>query len=360
MRLQVLFRSGVMLLLAVLLGACAAGDVHEDGERIYWPEAPERPRFVFETTLRNENSLKPISTADQMRLSISGHLPKKKLFMKPFGVAAHNGVIAVTDTVMRRGFVFNLWRKSLYNFGSVGTEGILIKPMGVAMDAQQNIYVADVGLRRVLVYDSMGMYLRSLGESDDFDRPVGVAVTRDGARVYVVDAGGIDSQRHRLLIFDGAGRLLKTVGRRGAEVGNFNLPTQVAVSPDGTVYVLDGGNFRIQAFSAEGEYLRSWGEVGRSYGDLARPRGLAVDDVGNVYVTDAAYRNFQVFNPDGELLLSVGGTGLDDRPGQFALPAGIAVDERGYVFVVDQLFMKIDVFRRLSDDESLAIMAGRR
>lgn len=352
-----LFRVVGMALLVGLLVACSAGGVKEDDSRIYWPEAPAQPRYVFETTLRHEGSLKAMSAADRMRLGISGHLPKKELFMKPFGVASHNGVVAVTDTVLRRGFIFNFWRKGLYTFGNVGTEGVLVKPMGIAMDAQQNIYVADIGLRQIVVYDSTGMYLHSLGTREDFDRPVGVAVSADGSRIYVIDAGGIDSQRHRLLIFKGNGQRLKIVGRRGTEQGNFNLPTHVAVSPDGTVYVLDTGNFRIQAFTSDGDFLRSWGEVGRNFGDLARPRGLAVDDAGNIYVTDAAYRNFQVFNPKGELLLSVGGKGLDDRPGQFALPAGIAVDERGYVFVVDQLFMKIDVFRRLGEQESLEIMA---
>lgn len=356
--LRMWFRWGFILIALGLLAACSTGGVKDEnvGE-IYWPEPPAQPRFAYAASLRNEGSLKPPSVAERMRFRISGYSENKQVFMKPFGVAAHNGSVAVTDTVLRRGFIFNFWRRKLYTFGVVGSEGVMVKPMGVAMDDRQNIYVVDIGRRKVLIYDSMGMYLRAVGDKETFDRPVGVAVTGDGSRIYVVDAGGIDSQRHRLVIYDGDGQRLAIVGRRGTGDGEFNLPTQVAVAPDGTVYVLDGGNFRIQAFTPEGEYLRSWGQVGRNFGDLARPRGLAVDRDGNIYVTDAAYRNFQIFNPQGELLLSIGGGGLEDKPGQFALPAGIAVDERGFVYVVDQLFMKIDVFRRLSEEEAQEIMA---
>jgi len=355
--LHMLFRLSLTLALLGLLAACTTGGVKEKAERLYWPKPPEQPRFVFEASLRSEKSLKPTSAADRLRYRISGYVEKDELFMKPFGVAAHNGSVAVTDTVLRRGFIFNFWRQKVYTFGVVGPEGVLVKPMGVAMDAQQNIYVADTGVGRVMIYDALGMYLRAVGDAEDFDRPVGVAVTADGSRIYVIDAGGIDSQRHRLVIYDGEGRRLAIVGKRGAGEGEFNLPTHVAVAPDGTVYVLDSGNFRIQAFSPDGRFLRSWGKVGRNFGDLARPRGLATDGEGNVYVTDAAFRNFQIFNPRGQLLLSIGEEGLEDKPGQFALPAGIAVDERGFVYVVDQLFLKIDVFRRVPEQEALSIMA---
>lgn len=347
----------VAIVVSSLLLACASTEVADDSEgRIYWPKPPVQPRFVYEATLRDEDSLKPLSQTERMRLSLTGYRTKKDIFAKPFGVAAYNGSVVVTDTVQRRGFIFNFWRQKVFAFGVAGSEGALIKPMGVAMDHNQNIYVADVGARQIRVYDSVGMYLRSVGSPDELDRPVGVAVSGDGGKIYIIDAGGIDSSRHRLMIYGADDKAPTVVGRRGTGDGEFNLPTHIALAPDGTVYVLDAGNFRIQAFTSDGEFLRSWGKVGRDFGDLARPRGLAVDGAGDVYVTDTAYRNFQVFSPEGQLLLAVGGEGLEDRPGQFALPAGIAIDEKGYVYVVDQLFMKVDVFRRLSESEAHNIM----
>lgn len=349
---------GVVLSVLLMLTACAGPGVEEDAGEVYWPKPPDMPRFVHAATLRDADSLKEISAAKRLRQGITGYAAKDEpLFAKPYGIAARSGTVVVTDTVLRHGFIFNFWRRKIYPFGNVGDEGVLSKPMGLAMDKGMNIYVADVTRRQVVVFDSMGMYLRTVGRAEDLDRPVDVAVTPDGSRIYVIDAGGIDSRRHRLLIYDAEGRLVSAIGRRGGGEGEFNLPTHIALAPDGTIYVLDSGNFRIQAFDPQGRFLRSWGKVGRDFGDLARPRGLAVDEEGRIYVTDAAYRNFQIFTPKGRLLLSVGGDDLYDKPGHFALPAGIATDERGFVYVVDQLFLKVEVFHRLSEGEAKRIMA---
>jgi len=244
--------------------------------------------------------------------------------------------------------------------GRAGKKGLLGKPLGVAIGADSQIYIADASAKKVIVYDAFGMYLRDIGDFGDLDRPVDVAVSPDGKQVYVMDAGGIDSRRHRVVVYSVEGAKLFEFGQRGGGKGEFNLPTQVEVAPDGTVYVLDAGNFRVQVFSADGQFQRAWGRVGRNFGDFARPRGLAVGGDGNIYVSDAAFRNVQVFNPKGELLLAIGGKQLLDRPGELAMPADIAVDELQHVYIVDQVFKKVEVLRRLSQKEMEAIVAKRR
>lgn len=276
---------------------------------IYWPKAPAAPRYVYVTTLRSEENIRPISSEDRFRKALTGRSEQSRVLGKPFAVAAKSGLVVVTDTILQRGFIFNLSRQKMYQFGFAGKAGVLTKPMGVAIGADSKIYVADVSARQVFVYDAFGMFVQAIGDAGEFDRPVGVALSPDGKRIYVVDAGGIDSQRHRVVIFDDKGVKQGAFGRRGEGTGEFNLPTQVAVAPDGTVYVLDAGNFRVQAFTASGVVQRAWGKVGRGFGDFARPRGLAVDADGNVYVTDTAFRNIQVFNEKGQLLLAMGGEG---------------------------------------------------
>ena len=153
----------------------------------------------------------------------------------------------------------------------------------------------------------------------------------------------------RLFIFDAhSGDLLKTIGTRGKEEGQFNLPLQAATAPDGTVYVVDSGNFRVEAFTPDGKFKLAFGSIGRKSGQFTRPKGIAVDTQGNIYVVDAAFGNFQIFNPKGQLLLFVGDRGARGGPAQYMLPAGIAVDEDGRVYMVDQYFKKVDVYRPAS------------
>ena len=348
-------------LLMVWLGGCASVPQQSDDPSIYWPKPPAAPRFVYVTTLVSDESIRKENTEDRFLKALTGTKEGGgRVFAKPFGVAAKDGVVVVTDTVLRQGFIFNLRRQKLYPLGRAGKKGLLSKPLGVAIGAGSQIYIADASAKKVIVYDAFGMYLRDIGDFGDLDRPVDVAVSPDGKQVYVMDAGGIDSNRHRVVVYSTEGAKLFEFGRRGGGAGEFNLPTQVEIAPDGTVYVLDAGNFRVQVFSPDGQFQRAWGRVGRNFGDFARPRGLAVGEDGNIYVSDAAFRNVQVFNPKGELLLAIGGKQLLDRPGELAMPADIAVDELQHVYIVDQVFKKVEVLRRLSQQEMEAIVAKRR
>jgi DNA-binding beta-propeller fold protein YncE len=143
------------------------------------------------------------------------------------------------------------------------------------------------------------------------------------------------------------GRLLRTVGRRGAGPGEFNFPTAVAVGPNGRVYVTDTMNYRVEVFDADLTFVSTFGTLGVRPGQFRRPKGIAVDGDNVVYVVDSDFNNFQMFTSDGETLMWVGELG--ERPGQMQLPAGIAVDRtRRRIFVTEQVNQRIQVFERLA------------
>ena len=339
----------ILLAFILLTAACATTKVEKQLPPV-WPHPPDTPRFQYEYTLRSDLSLKNESGFD-LKSAITGeNNTPNVVLVKPFDVAVREGRIIVSDTATTAIYLFLFPEREVLLFGRLG-KGKLDKPLGVTISSSGEYYVADVIKRRVLVYEESGHFKQYIGGPEVFDRPTDVAVSNDGSRIYVVDAGGVTSINHRVTVFDAEGKKLFTFGRRGNAKGTFNLPTHITIAPDGTVYVLDTGNFRVQAFDGNGTFLRLWGGVGIGFGQFARPRGIATDSDGNVYVTDARFGNFQIFNPKGRLLLAIGETSDTDSAGKYGLIAGIAVDETNRVFVVDQRFRKVEVIRRLSEEE---------
>ncbi len=342
---SIMYRAFVLLGVVLVLAGCAGEEVRQNKFELVYPPPPEPPRFYYERTLTSSFDVKEVTAGDRLRQFATGTMGSADGLGKPYGVGVHQGRVYVTDTVKRAVVMFDVPGK---DFKLLGTEGPgrLRKPIGIAVTKSGEIYVADNTAKRVVVFDRDGKFLRGFGDRSILHRPSGVAVSPDETRVYVVDTGGIDTQEHHLLIFDAqSGELLKTIGTRGKEEGNFNLPLQAATAPDGTVYVTDAGNFRVQAFDRDGNFKFAFGSVGRKVGQFARPKGIATDREGNIYVVDSAFGNFQIFNNKGELLMFAGERSQLPGPGRFMLPAGIAVDEDGRVYVVDQFFRKVDIFR---------------
>lgn len=344
-----------------MVGGCAAPPatvtVSAPPPQVYWPSPPDPPRLKFEATLRSSAGVEQESDEETLkRLITDQSRTVGPAFAKPGGIAAHKGRIYVVDTVMRCVVVFDIPRRRVFRFG-VREPNRLNKPTDIAVDGLGRTYVTDVKAKTVMVFDSLGLYLRSIGKPGDFERPVGVAVNRAGDRVYVVDRGTVEDERHQVVVFDGEGKHLRALGPRGREAGQFNMPVAASVADDGTLYVLDAGNFRVQSFDREGNFLGVFGEAGNALGQLARPRGIAVDREGNIYVTDAMFGNFQIFNREGLLLLAIGQLNRSDGRAHYGLPASIAVDDENRIYVADQLFNKVEVFRRLSDVESDSLVA---
>ncbi len=333
--------------LFAFLGGCAGSPelgAHDFIPPVY-PPPPDTPRFIFERTLLYNDDVEEYSGYDQFRTFALGASRKLKGLVKPYDVAVRHGRVYVTDSVQRAVFVFDIPGRRFFEFGNQ-KPGKLSKPMGITIAAKGDIYVADISSRRVMVYSAEGHFLRAIGNKNNLVRPADVALSPDDKRLYVVDTGGIDSLAHQVQVFaTDDGHLLQTIGSRGAEPGQFNLPLQATVAPDGKLYVVDGGNFQVDVFSPEGHYLRSIGSVGRMPGQFARPKGITSDQAGNVYVIDTAFGNAQIFDPEGRLLMFMGQRGEAGLPGKFMLPSGITTDEDGRIYISDQFFRKIDVFR---------------
>jgi len=310
-----------------------------------YPPPPAQARYVYEATLRSSSNISEPSFADKLQEIATGSRIAPTGLAKPYGVAAHKGRVYVTDTQQRAIVMFDLIKGSVKFIGTEG-KGNLLKPLGIDISKDGEIYVADNTAKRIAVFDLEGNFLRAFGNKNILTRPVGIATDPTSNKVYVVDTGGIESDNHHVLVFDGkTGVHIDTIGERGRGKKAFNLPLQAATTGDGTLYIVDGGNFRIQKITKDGEFAGTFGTIGRRSGQFSRPKGIATDKNGNIYVVDTAFGNLQIFNSNEELLLFIGQRATSGGPGKFSLPAGVDVDENGKIYIVDQFFRKVDIIR---------------
>jgi DNA-binding beta-propeller fold protein YncE len=339
----------VVFAAAIIVAGCAvAPESAKKFEPPVYPPPPDTPRFVFEETLLSSAQVKREDREKRLRRLLTGEGETGKPFAKPFDVAVCEGRVYVSDTVHRTVLAFDFVNGRFFEIGQ-DEPGQLVKPLGLNTDGACNVYVADGTVQAVMVYDRDGVFRAAIGGKDFFDRLSHVAADTEGTRVFMVDTGDVESDNHRIRVFDVAsGSHLYDIGRRGTGEGELNLPRDIEVGPDGRLYVVDGGNFRVQVFESDGAFVRAFGKVGRHFGQFSRPKGIASDRDGNVYVADAAFGNFQIFNPEGKLLLFIGARSNTPGPGKYLLPAGIDVDEDGRVYFVGQFFRKVDIFRPYS------------
>ena len=172
----------------------------------------------------------------------------------------------------------------------------------------------------------------------DLQQPTGLVWLPRQQALWLVETGA-----HRLVMFNGRGDTLKTIGGRGNGPGQFNYPTHIWADRNGMVYVTDAMNFRIQIFSSAGVYLGQFGEAGDASGYFARPKGVATDSHGNIYVVDGLFHNVQVFDRQGQLLYHFGRQGRE--AGEFWLPTGIYIDDNDYIYIADSFNARVQIFK---------------
>ncbi len=132
---------------------------------------------------------------------------------------------------------------------------------------------------------------------------------------------------------------------------NFSEPSDVAVSRDGRIYVVDGVNNTVKVFSSNGDFEFSFGKKGKGDGEFLFPLGLDIGLSGNVYVADSGNHRLQIFNSKGKFLRRVN---LPPLEGKESDPTDVAVNEKQHKFyVVDNDNHRVAIF----DLESLELLS---
>lgn len=300
---------------AAALASCASPPVGDSkAAPLFYPAAPAAPRIQYLATFSSERDF--AASEGAFARFVLGEERNPRRLARPYGVAMFDGKLYVADSRAPGLAVFDFVKKRMEVLPGSGG-GRLARPINVTIDGAGTKYVTDTGRKQVVVFDAADRFVAAFGSEGQFT-PVDTVVVDD--RIYVVDV-----EHHQVhVLHRPTGGTLFTFGTPGSNLGELFQPTNVAVGPQGDVYVVETGNFRVQRFTADGTPVRSYGQVGTGPGSFARPKGIAIDRAGRMYVGDAAFQNVQIFDKDGRLLLHFGeaGEGFDG----LVLPAGVALD----------------------------------
>lgn len=209
------------------------------------------------------------------------------------------------------------------------------RPLGIDVDDFGRIFVGSGKEGSVSVFDSSGGPLYKLGSGDgEFGLPSDIAIGPNGF-VYVTD-----SKMNLLKAYDLDGVLQFTRG-------GLSYPTGLAVDDAaGMVYVSDHNNSRIRVYDLGGTWKRnitngaSCGMLGCTPGKFLRPQGLALDST-RLYISDAFHSTIAAYTKAGSFVSFVGNYGK--APGSFKTPLDAAFDPDGKLFVTNSQNQRVEV-----------------
>jgi peptidylamidoglycolate lyase len=280
------------------------------------------------------------------------------------------------------------------NTGPTNQPGI----SGLAIDAQDHIYVFNRGPKPVMVFDTAGNLIMS-GADQEIN---GKKINPDWEHSGTVDWDGnvwvIERDAHRIVKLspklDKFLMQLGTTNTPGNDAAHFNLPSGIGVLRNGNIVVTDGyGNNRIILFSKDGKLIKQVAkgaggptDKGKGPGEWDLPHKMAMDAQDNIYAIDREGHRVQVFdknltyireianewNPwdigisrkgtdgyafiadhmlervhkmqlkDGKLVATWGRQG--HGPGEFDWVHGIVVDSKGAVYAGDTYGQRLQKF----------------
>ena len=329
-----------------------------DYSNIVWPNPPAIARIRYV----NWYSAQPLKDVDAPKTKkegwmdrLAGTVPQsdggKLLFQlgQPYGIAADSkGKVYVADTKVGAIFIFNTETRDVEMIKN-RVEAHFVRIIGLAMDDNDRLFVSDPGLKHVLVFNPQHKAEDVI--TDGMVEPSMLAIDTQNRLLYVSDIS-LD----QILVYDADTLKLKRkmgTGGKNHELttpGDFAKPTGVAVDKEGNLYVADTLNNRIEVFDADGTFIRTWGKAGDGPGYFSRPKGVAIDSDGHVWVADGMQDRVQVFTPEGQLLISLGGHGL--LPGQFQGLVNIASDNRRNRIYTSEIYPgRLQEFRYITESE---------
>jgi uncharacterized protein (TIGR03437 family) len=242
---------------------------------------------------------------------------------------------------------------------------------GIAADSLGNVYITDSGNRRVRKVNPQGIISTFAGGGTGGDGglatnasltlPGGLAVDKDN-NLYIADSQGGRIRKVTptgvISTVAGNGSLTSSGDGGAATQAGIGNPLTVAVDNLGNIYLTEQTTFRVRKVSAggiintiAGSTIGFSGDGGpatqAAFGDL---RGLAADQSGNLYIGDYGNNRVRKVDPAGIVttIAGIGTAGIFLENGDGGLPSnsrlspsGLALDAAGNLYISDYIGARI-------------------
>lgn len=214
-------------------------------------------------------------------------------------------------------------QKMIYHckFGEFGVmEGQFTEPSGVAVNAQNDIIVADTNNHRIQIFDKEGRFKFQFGECGKRDGqllyPNRVAAVKTSGDIIVTER----SPTHQIQVYNQYGQFVR---KFGANI--LQHPRGVAIDNKGRIIIVECKVMRVIIFDQYGNTLQKFG----CSKHLEFPNGVVVNDKEEIFISDNRAHCVKVFNYQGVYLRQIGGEGITNYP------IGVGINSQGEILVAD-------------------------
>lgn len=266
--------------------------------------------------------------------------------------------------------------------GGAAIQAQLRFPAGLAMDAQNRLYVADSLNNRIRRLEN-GILTTVAGSgiygfagdggsaiNAQFRNPTALSISNDGS-IFVSDS---NNHRIRKIATNGVISTIAGTGEFGfsgdngsANVAQLNVPQGISVDRAGNLYIADTNNHRIRRVDTSGR-ITTFAGIGTAGfsgdGDFAalsqlnQPTSVRINSVGEIFIADSGNHRLRKIDASG-IIRTVAGSGNSGFAGDNALainallnyPRGISFDRDGNIYFADSnnhRIRKIDLNNKIS------------
>jgi len=203
------------------------------------------------------------------------------------------------------GYLYTAGDQYIKKFGSNGkvllkwplSRSVYTKINGIAIDKNDILYLTSTIYdyryplyceSEIIKFTTSGTFLQA--RTYPLTEFMGLRVDNDG-NIYVADY-----RNHQIQKYDLFGNLINQWGCYGDKDGQFKYPTDIGIDSKNNVLVVDGGmrwpngpsfgNHRIQKFTTNGEFITKWGSFGTGDGQFTYPISIGITSNDNIYILE--------------------------------------------------------------------------